>query len=106
MMKALEALVTIHGYKTIGNHAVAKNAPVSLYIKHNSGRGIVPEWREAHGFNRCFLYHGNKICLVDDRRKRIILTNAGYRTRSTTRALNDYQRYFVDGLGYQIVEDH
>lgn len=100
MMKALEALVSVHGYKSIGNHAVAKIASVSLYIKHNSERVLVPEWREAHGFNRCFLYHGNKICLVDDQRKRIILTNAGWRTRSTARALNDYRRYFVEELGY------
>lgn len=100
MMKALEALVSVHGYKSVGNHAVAKIASVSLYIKHNSERVLVPEWREAHGFYRCFLYHGNKICLVDDRRKRIILTNAGWRTRSTARALNDYRRYFVEELGY------
>ena len=42
-----------------------------------------------------FTYHGNIICRVNWTRKEVLLTNAGYNTRSTNRALNDYKQYFT-----------
>ena len=43
-----------------------------------------------------FTYHGNIICRVNWTRKEVLLTNAGYNTRSTNRALNDYKQYFTE----------
>ena len=105
MMKALEALVASKGNAQVGNHAVRRCPDRTSYVsgRDRTGRYI---WKKAEGFNRDFQYHGNTICLVDDVNRRIILTHAGWYTRSTSRALTDYRRYFVDGLGYQIVEEH
>ena len=82
-MKAISALVESKQNMTIGNHAV--------------------EHLNNNGFTRKFTYHGNTICLVDDKRKLIILTNAGWNTSSTTRALNEYRRYFVNKCVYALV---
>ncbi|MBF1706395.1 MAG: hypothetical protein HXO80_06990 [Selenomonas sp.] len=57
------------------------------------------------GATRAFSYHGNYICHVDDTRQRVYLTNCGWGTSSTTRALNDYKRYFIDERGYMEVKD-
>ena len=43
-----------------------------------------------------FTYHGNIICRVNWTRQEVLLTNAGYNTRSTNRALNDYKQYFTE----------
>lgn len=105
MMKALEVLVRAEVNKTVGNHTVQKCSNRTSFVS-GSDRNGYDIWREAIGFNRDFQYHGNTICLVDDVNYRIILTHAGWYTRSTSRALNDYRNYFVEGLGYQIVEAH
>ena len=57
------------------------------------------------GTERSFTYHGNTICMVDDTRRRVHLTNAGWNTPSTSRAINDYRRYFVEECGYTEVKD-
>ena len=98
MMKALEKLVASKRNAHVGNHAVMfydiPNNGAALHILH-----IMP------GTSRAFSYHGNFICYVDDTRRRVYLTNCGWGTCSTTRALNDYKRYFIDGLGYKLVEE-
>ena len=104
MMKALEALVKAEENRTIGNHTVQRCSNRTSYVSGSdrAGRDI---WKEAKGFNRDFQYQGNTICLVDDVKKKMILTHAGWYTRSTSRALNDYRAYFL-AAGYQIVEEH
>ena len=98
MMKALERLVASRANATVGNHAVMfcdiPNNGATLHILH-----IMP------GTSRAFSYHGNYICHVDDTRRRVYLTNCGWGTSSTTRALNDYRHYFVDERGYEIVDE-
>jgi hypothetical protein len=103
-MKALETLVKAEGNRTIGNHTVQRCPDRTSYVsgRDRTGRYI---WKKAEGFNRDFQYHGNTICLVDDVKKKMILTHAGWYTRSTSRALNDYRAYFL-AAGYQIVEEH
>ena len=43
-----------------------------------------------------FTYHGNIICRVNYTRKTDYLTNSGWNTGSTNRALNDYKRYYSE----------
>lgn len=113
MMKTLERLVIATKNTHVNNHAVVAINKKAYYYRTGKGRGVnswgivINEGKEecACGFNRAFLYHGNAICLVDDENRRIILTHAGWNTSSTTRALNDYRRYFVDGRGYELVEE-
>ena len=111
MMKALEALVKADTTKTSGNHAVEYLNDVET-VCFVSGCKIGPwqnrydvDLRVCNGYTRKFTYHGNTICLVDDNTRKMILTHAGWYTRSTSRALNDYRRYFLI-RGYQIVEEH
>lgn len=82
MIKALKALVESTKHARVGNHAVMVQ------------RGT-----------RSFSYHGNTICIVDDVNHRIILTNAGWNTSSTSRAINEYRRYFVEAQGYEEVKE-
>lgn len=112
MMKTLKKLVESKRTYGTGNHTV-------LYIhgEHSyfTGRGRrVDTWgnvtcygevKRVNGFTRAFTYLGNTICIVDDVNHLVILTNAGWNTPSTTRALNDYRRYFVDERGYEIVDE-
>ena len=113
MMKALEKLVASKATATVGNHTVVKINKKAYYYKTgkgcvvNSWGVVIKEGKEecARGFNRAFLYHGNTICLVDDEKRRVILTHAGWDTPSTSRAINDYRRYFVDELGYTLVNE-
>ena len=43
-----------------------------------------------------FTYHGNIICRVNWTQKTVLLTNTGWNTPSTNRALNDYESYFKE----------
>lgn len=47
-----------------------------------------------------FTYHDNIICRVNWTRKTVLLNNAGYYTKSTNRALNDYKAYFSDSSNF------
>ena len=82
MIKALKALVESTKNARIGNHAVMVQ------------RGT-----------RSFSYHGNTICMVDDALHRVYLTNAGWNTSSTSRAINEYSHYFVEAQGYEEVTE-
>lgn len=114
MMKTLERLVTATKNTTVNNHAVKYLDDVKTTCYY-TGRGRkVGTWgnvinkgevKHVNGFTRTFSYHDSTTCLVDDEKHRIILTNAGWNTRSTTRALNDYRRYFVDECGYTEVKE-
>lgn len=79
MLKAVETLVMAHNNKKVGNHATyfSQNCEVQY-----------------------FTYHGNIICTVDWRNKTVRLSNCGWNTSSTNRALNDYKRYFSDGRNF------
>lgn len=113
MMKAISTLVASQKVATVGNHTVVKINKESYYYRTGKGKQVnswsvvINEGKEecARGFNRAFLYHGNTICLVDDEKRRVILTHAGWDTSSTTRALNDYRKYFVDERGYTLVDE-
>lgn len=98
MMKALERLVTSKRNAQVGNHAVMycdiPNNGAALHILHI-----------MQGTTRAFSYHGNYICHVDDTRWRVHLTNCGWGTSSTSRALNNYRKYFVDERGYTLVDE-
>lgn len=98
MMKALEKLVASKSNARVGNHAV-----MYCDIPHNGAALRILHIME--GATRAFSYHENFICHVDDTRRRVYLTNCGWGTTSTTRALNDYHRYFVDERGYEIVDE-
>ena len=114
MMKALEKLVASKGNARVGNHAV-KYLDDVVTTCYYTGRGRkVGTWgnvinkgevKHVNGFTREFTYHGNTICIVDDVNHFVILTNCGWGTSSTSRALNDYRRYFIDGLGYEFVDE-
>lgn len=47
-----------------------------------------------------FTYHGNVICRVNWTQRTVYLTNAGWDTSSTNRALNDYKRHFSDSKNF------
>lgn len=114
MMKALEALVKADTNKTIGNHAVTVYEQGKESVTYYAGAHKFGSWgnivakaptRRMAGVTRYFSYHGNTICLVDDVKKKMILTHAGWCTRSTSRALNEYRAYFT-AAGYQVVEEY
>ena len=46
-----------------------------------------------------YIYHYTAICTVNEKEKTFKLDNGGYRTVSTTRAINEYRRKF-SMLGY------
>ena len=98
MMKALEKLVASKRNARVGNNAV-----MYCDIPHNGAALRILHIMQ--GATRAFSYHDNFICHVDDVCRRVYLTNCGWGTTSTTRALNDYKRYFVDGLGYELVDE-
>jgi len=111
MMKTLERLVTATKNTTINNHAVKYLDDVKTTCYYTGkckvgtwGQIINYEVKHVNGFTREFTYHGNTICLVDDVNRRVILTHAGWNTPSTSRAINDYRRYFV-AAGYQVIEE-
>ena len=98
MMKVLKALVESKKQQRVGNHAV-----MFCDIPHNGAALHILHIMQ--GATRAFSYHDNFICHVDDTRRRVYLTNCGWGTSSTSRALNDYRRYFVNELGYELVEE-
>lgn len=98
MMKVLKALVESKKQQRVGNHAV-----MYCDIPHNGAALRILHIMQ--GATRAFSYHDNFICHVDDVCRRVYLTNCGWGTTSTTRALNDYRRYFVDGRGYELVDE-
>lgn len=98
MMKALEKLVDSRANARVGNHAV-----MFCDIPHNGAALRILHIMQ--GATRAFSYHENFICMVDDTRRRVYLTHAGWHTSSTTRALNDYKRYFIAELGYTLVDE-
>ena len=89
---------------TINNHAVKYLDDVKTTCYY-WGQIINYEVKHVNGFTRVFRYHESTICLVDDVNRLVILTNAGWNTPSTSRALNDYRRYFVEECGYTEVKD-
>ena len=50
-------------------------------------------WNDATGHVSRFKYHNNVICIIEWNNRTCILTNCGWNTPSTNRALNDYKRY-------------
>ena len=78
MLKAVLNCVSSTKDSKFGNHA-------TFYSNIIANNNVV----------QYFTYHGNIICRVNWTRKEVLLTNAGYNTRSTNRALNDYKQYFT-----------
>ena len=50
-------------------------------------------WNDTTGHVTRFKYHNNVICVIEWNNRTCILTNCGWNTPSTNRALNDYKRY-------------
>ena len=50
-------------------------------------------WNDSTGHVSRFKYHNNVICIIEWNNRTCILTNCGWNTPSTNRALNDYKRY-------------
>lgn len=99
MMKAIGTLVHSTTSRRVGNHAVMVGDEC---ITCRVARLL----HLMEGTTRYFTYHENSICMVDDKCKRVKFDWCGYdKSPSTTRVINDYKRYFVDELGYQIVEE-
>jgi len=69
MMKTIKALLNEGTSRRIGNHAVKYIEPS---IRH-------------------FIYHSTVICVVDDRQKTFSVSNGGYNTPSTSKAINSYR---------------
>ena len=78
MLKAVLNCVSSTKDSKFGNHA-------TFYSNIIANNNVV----------QYFTYHGNIICRVNWTRQEVLLTNAGYNTRSTNRALNDYKQYFT-----------
>ena len=89
MLKAVERLVLANCKKRVGNHAT--------YFSQNCEM-------------QYFTYFDNIICTVDWMHKTVRLTNCGWNTSSTNRALNDYKRWFSDsrnfapGVEFEIID--
>lgn len=114
MMNTLKRLVSATENTTINNHAVTVYEQGKESVTYYAGAHKFGSWgnivakaptRHMAGVTRYFSYHGNTICLVDDVKKKMILTHAGWCTRSTSRALNEYRAYFT-AAGYQVVEEY
>lgn len=74
MLRAIEQLTS--GEKTrVGNHRVE--------TLNQWGRTISN-----------YIYHNTIICSVNENEKTFKTSNGGWGTQSTTRAINDYQKYF------------
>lgn len=96
MMKAIETLVRSTKSRRVGNHAV--------WFCGTPQEGDLRFLYIMEGATRVFAYQDTFVCHVDDVRKCVFLTNRGWVTRSTTRALNEYRKYFVDECGYVLVD--
>lgn len=83
-MRTLEKLVRENN-KKMGNHKVATI----------TSEGIT--WTK-------YYYYQTVICLVNETNKEVVLSNGGWGTSSTTRAINWYRKYFR-GEGYTITND-
>lgn len=84
MLKAVESLVLANCKKRVGNHATyfSQNCEVQY-----------------------FTYFDNIICTVDWVNKKVVLTDAGWDTPSTNRAVNDYKRWYSrPGLYLEIID--
>ena len=80
-MKTLERLVNAKKNISLGNHKV-----------------------ELDGKYRNFFYHWTVVCRVDDEGKTFVTNRGGWGTRSTTRVINWYRKYFADE-GYRYTKD-
>lgn len=91
MLKSVEKLVgaTDRNEMKVGKHGMFRSISHSL-----ENDGEIDEIRY-------FTYHGNIIARVNDLKRTAFLTNAGWNTSSTNRALNDYKRYFT-AAGYEV----
>ena len=60
--------------------------------------------KEESGISIKYTYFGNTICVVDKINKTFKLDACGYNSyRSTTRALNDLEKYYIN-KGYKLTE--
>lgn len=84
MLRAIEQLVS-HQRTKVGNHRV-------------------------ESFNECghtinnYIYHSTIICAVNENEKTFRTSNGGWGTQSTTRAINDYRKYFKS-CGYRDLDE-
>ena len=84
MLESVENLVKSFKDKKVGNHAT--------FFTRTGASGDLIQY---------FTYHNNVICRANHTRKEAYLTNAGWATVSTNRALNDYKGYFIS-LDYKV----
>ena len=74
MLRANEQIVRVINTK-VGNHSVSTNYVHGCTVKD-------------------YIYHSTPICTVNEDRMTFSTDNGGWNTSSTTRAINDYRRYF------------
>lgn len=85
------------GWISCGNHS-ARDLPTGrTIVRTDDGSRDV----EVIG-NREFWYHHSAIAVVDDYRRILTVTSAGYSEMSTSAAIRQYAAHF-NGLGYKIV---
>lgn len=96
MMKAIETLVRSTKSRRVGNHAV--------WFCGSLQEGDLRFLYIMEGATRVFSYHDTFVCHVDDAHKCVFLTDRGWHTSSTARALNEYRTYFIDKCGYVLVD--
>ena len=87
MLKSVLNCVSSIKDAKFGNHATFYSTPIT-------GDSI-----------QYFTYHGNIICRVNWTQKTVLLTNTGWNTPSTNRALNDYVRYFKENHPWFVIID-
>lgn len=85
------------GWISCGNHSARDLPTGKTIVRTDDGSRDV----EVIG-NREFWYHHSAIAVVDDYRKVLTVTSAGYGEMSTSAAIRQYAAHF-NGLGYKIV---
>lgn len=85
------------GWVTCGNHSAQDLPAGRTFVRSDDGSRDV----EVVG-NRAFWFHHSAIAVVDDYRKILTVTSAGYGEMSTSAAIRQYAAHF-SGIGYKIV---
>ena len=86
MLKSVERCLECKTDRSFGNHGTWWSMPCT---------GDIIQY---------FTYHGNVICRVNWTQKTVYLTNSGWDTRSTNRALNDYKHWFTENTDFEIID--
>lgn len=87
MTKALEKLILGDTSMKVGNHSV-------VIDKLSNGVEVL----------RKYYYHNHLICLVDIGNSIFMTNHCGWRTSSTSRAINDYKKFYKETINFTHVD--